>query len=101
MQLRAAVQFQKPHIAGSVNTAADFLSRLELKVTERIRLKIREDVQKTPIEVTTSSSDVADKELFFFTQLDVEDATERLTLQRKENSRKKASEWEDMRNHPQ
>ena len=46
------------HIAGSVNTAADFFSRLELKVTERIRLKIREDVQTTTIEVTTSSSDV-------------------------------------------
>ena len=54
--------FKIAHIAGSVNTAADFLSRLELKVTERIRLKIREDVQKTPIEVTTSSSDVADEE---------------------------------------
>ena len=29
--------FEIAHIAGSVNTAADFLSRLELKVTERIR----------------------------------------------------------------
>ena len=35
--------FKIAHIAGSVNTAADFLSRLELKVTEKIRLKIRED----------------------------------------------------------
>ena len=33
--------FKFAHIAGSVNTAADFLSRLELKVTEKIRLKIR------------------------------------------------------------
>ena len=41
--------FKIAHIAGSVNTAADFLSRLELKVTERIRLKIREDVQTTPL----------------------------------------------------
>ena len=47
------------HIAGSVNTAADFLSRLELIVTEKIRLKTRENIQTTPIEVTTSSSDVA------------------------------------------
>ena len=31
--------FKIAHIAGSVNTAADFLSRLELKVTEKIRLK--------------------------------------------------------------
>ena len=36
------------HIAGSVDIAADFLSRLELKVTEKIRLKIREDIQTTP-----------------------------------------------------
>ena len=54
--------FKIAHITGSVNTAADFLSRLELKVTEKIRLKIREDVQTTPIEVTTSSSDIADEE---------------------------------------
>ena len=32
--------FKTAHNAGSVNTAADFLSRLELKVTEKIRLKI-------------------------------------------------------------
>ena len=68
--------FKIAHIAGSVNTAADFLSRLELKVTERIRLKIREDVQTTPIEVTASSSDVADDEQFFFTHTDDHDETE-------------------------
>ena len=33
--------FKIADIVGSVKTAADFLSRLELKVTERIRLKIR------------------------------------------------------------
>ena len=53
--------FKIAHIAGSVNTAAVFLPRLELKVTEKIRLKIREDIQTTPFEVTTSSSDVADE----------------------------------------
>ena len=37
--------FKVAHIAGSVNTAADILSRLELKVTEKIHLKIREGVQ--------------------------------------------------------
>ena len=36
--------FKIAHVAGSVNTAADFLSRLELKVTEKIRLKIRERI---------------------------------------------------------
>ena len=60
--------FKTAHIAGSVNTAADFLSRLELKVTEKIRLKIREDIHTTPFEVTTSSSDVADEKQNFFTR---------------------------------
>ena len=76
-------KFKIAHIAGSVNTAADFHSRLELKVTERVRLKIREDVQTTPIEVTTSSSDVADEEQFFFTHTDDHDETEGQILQRK------------------
>ena len=62
--------FKIAYIAGSVNTAADFLSRLELKVTKKTRLKIREDIPTTPIEVTTSSSDVADEEQIFFTQAD-------------------------------
>ena len=63
-------------IADSVNAPVDLFSRLELKVTERIRLKIKEDVQTTPIEVTTSSSDVADEEQFFFTQTHDQDENE-------------------------
>ena len=62
--------FKRTHITGSVNIASDFASRLELKVTEKLRLKIREDIQTTLIEVPTSSSDVADEEQFFFTQAD-------------------------------
>ena len=85
--------FKIAHIAGSINTAADFLSRLELKVAEKIHLKIREDVPTTPIEVSTSSSDVADEEQFFFTQTDGQDETGEKILQRKEQSRKKAAEW--------
>ena len=64
------INFKIAHITGSVNTAADFLSRLELKVTEKIRLKIREDIQTTRIEVTTSSSEVAYEEQLFFPQAD-------------------------------
>ena len=85
--------FKIAHIAGSVNTAADFLSRLELKVTEKIRLKIREDVQTPPIEVTTSSSDVAVEKQFFFTCTDDHDETEEQILRRKEQSRHKPAEW--------
>ena len=75
--------FKIAHIASSVNKAADVLSRLELKVTKKIHLKIREDVQTTPIEVTTSSSDVADEEQFFFAQAHGEDETEEQTLEKK------------------
>ena len=84
--------FKKVHSAVSVNTAAAFFSRLELKVTEKIHLKIRQDVQTAPIEVTTSFSDVADGGQFFFTQADGEDETEDKILQRKDQSPKKATE---------
>ena len=85
--------FKIAHIAGSVNTATGFLSRLEPNVTEKIRLKISEDVQPRPIEVTTSSSDVADEEQFFFTQAGCEDEIKEQTLERREQSRKKSTEW--------
>ena len=85
--------FKIAHIAVSVNTAADFVSRLELKVTEKIRLKIREDIHTTPIEVTTSSSDVADEEQFFFTHADDTNESDEQTLERKERSRQNAKQW--------
>ena len=81
------------HIAGSVNTAADLLSRLEIKVTEKIRLKIGEDIHTTPIEVTTSSSDVADEEQIFFKHADDGTESEEQTLERKEQSRQNARQW--------
>ena len=49
--------FKIAHVAGSVNARANFLSRFEFKVTEKILLKIREDIQTPPIDVTTSSLD--------------------------------------------
>ena len=85
--------FKRADNAGSVNKAADFPSRLELKVTEEIHLKIREDVQTIPIDVTRCSSDVAYGEQFFLTQTDGEDETEEQILQGKEQSWKKATEW--------
>ena len=85
--------FKLAHIAGSVNTAADFLSRLELKDTEKIRLKIREDIHTTPIEVTTSSSDVADEKQFFFTHADDTNESEEQTLEQKDQSRQNEKQW--------
>ena len=86
------ISFKIAHIAGSVNNAADFLYRLDLKVTEKIRIKIREDIQITRIEVTTSCSDAADEKKFFFTQSDNSDALEEQTLERKERSRQNAKQ---------
>ena len=43
--------------------------------------------------MSTSSSDVADEEQFFFTQPDSQDETEEQILQRKEQSQKKAAKW--------
>ena len=82
--------FKIAHIAGWVNTAADFLSWLELKVTEKIRLYIRENNQTTPIQVTTSSSDAGDEEQFFFTQANKDNESEEQTLQRKKQSTQNA-----------
>ena len=88
--------FKIEHNAGSVNTAAEFFSRLELKVTEKIRLKIREDIQTTPAEVTTSSSDVADEEQFFFTNADDSIESKEQTLERKEPSRQNAKHFDNV-----
>ena len=84
--------FKIAHIARSINTAADFLFRLYLEVTEKESLKIRDDIQTTPIEVTTTSSDVADEEQFFLAQAEDESESEVETLQRKEKSRQEAME---------
>ena len=92
--------FKIAHVAGSVNTATDFLSRLELKVTEKIRLKIREDIHTTPIEVTTSSSDVADEEQFFFTHAETLKSQKNRPLNEKSNRDKIRSSGPRMKNHP-
>ena len=84
--------FKIAHIAGSINTAADFLSRLKPNVTEKIRLKIREDFQTTPNEVTTSSSQIADEEQFSFTQPDNESESDEQTFQQTKESWQNAME---------
>ena len=43
--------------------------------------------------MTTSSSDVADVEQFFFTQADNNDESEEQTLERKEQSKQNAKQW--------
>ena len=60
-------KFRIMHVAGSQNTAADFLSRLELTPKEKVQLKLRNDILTSPIVVNIQSSDVAvEEQLFFF-----------------------------------
>ena len=56
------------HIPGKNNTAADYLSRLELDPNEKLILKIREDVENRPIEVKVQSAGVSEEEQVFFTE---------------------------------
>ena len=93
MWLCAAIYFQKSTHRWSVNPAVDFLSRLGLKFTKKIRLETRQDIQTKHIEVTTSSSDAADEEQFLYTQADKNNDSEEQTLARKEQSKQNAEQW--------
>ena len=77
--------FKIAHIAGSVDAAADFISELEMKLTETICFKMQEGIQKTHIEVTMSSSDVVDEVQFFFSQEVKENESEEQILERNNN----------------
>ena len=59
---------------------------------------IWEDVQKTPIDVTTTSSDVAYEEQLFFTQTDGEDDTAKQTFAGKEQPQKRRQIGQQMKN---
>ena len=88
--------FEIALIVGSVNTAADLLSRLELK-----------DPSQNPGGCTNKCyrgeniADVADKVQFFFTQADGGDKTEEQIFQLKSNLGKCQQNVWQIRNHPQ
>ena len=81
--------FRIMHVAGSQNTAADFLSRLELTLKEKVQLKLRDDILTTPIDVNLQSSHVADEEQLFFLP-DEEDESEQEFFARKALSKRRA-----------
>ena len=66
MWLCVAIKLQNNTLAAQLTLRLAFSPDWN-PVTKKIRLNIREDIQTTPIVVTTSSSDVADEEQFFFT----------------------------------
>ena len=62
--------FTIAHIPGKMNTAADFLSRLEMDPNEKVILKIREDIPTKPIDVNIESTGIAQEETVFFDPTD-------------------------------
>ena len=79
--------FTIAHIPGKMNTAADFLSRLEMDPNEKLILKIREDIPTKPIEVNIESTGIAREEPVFFDPTDQQDTTEKELWQRRKETR--------------
>ena len=53
------------HVAGSMNTAADFLSRTEVNPVEKLEMSIRNDIQTKAIEVKIQSSGIVEEEQIY------------------------------------
>ena len=85
------------HVAGSQNTGADFLSRLELTPKEKVQLRIRDDILTSPIEVYLQLSDVADEEQLFFLP-DEHEESEQEIIARKQLSKSRAQEEKEQQN---
>ena len=77
--------FTIDHIPGKNNTAADYLSRLEICPKEKLVLRIREDIPTTPIELNVQSAGVTEEDQIFYT--DDEEETEEQLWQRKKEAR--------------
>ena len=83
--------FTIAHVPGKMNTAADFLSRLDLHPKDKVHLTIGDDIRTTPIQVNIQSSDVAEEEQFFFMPHD-DTETEEQIWERKLRARKKIAD---------
>ena len=77
--------FTIAHIPGKNNTAADYLSGLEICPKEKLILRIREDISTTPIELNVQSAGVTEEEQIFYTDDDEE--TEEQIWKRKQDAR--------------
>ena len=72
------------HVAGTRNTAADFLSRIDLNPKERVELKIRNDITIRPIRVNLLTTDVADEEQHFLLPEETIETEEEILLQKEQ-----------------
>ena len=78
------------HVAGAMNTAADFLSRAEVNQTEKLEMNIRNDVITKAIEVKIQSTGVAEEESLYI--LPEEVPSEQQLWEEKESLRKTAKD---------
>ena len=85
--------FHIMHVAGTQNTAAYFLSRIDLNPKEKVELKIRNDITIQPIQVNLQLEDVADEEQLFFLPEETIETEEEILLQ-KEQARQNARDEE-------
>ena len=76
------------HVAGSMNTAADFLSRTEVAPTEKLELTVRNDIHTKAIEVNIQSSGIAEEEQIYI--LPEDEIDENQLWQEKQNIRNQA-----------
>ena len=53
------------HVAGSMNTAADFLSQTEVNPIEKLEMNIRKDIQTKAIEVNIQSTGIVEEEQIY------------------------------------
>ena len=79
--------FTIAHIPGKMNTAADFLSRLEMDPNEKVFSKNREDIPTQLIEVNIESTGIAQEETVFVDPTDQQETTEKELWKRKEEAR--------------
>ena len=79
--------FTFAHIPGKMNTAADFLSHLEMDPNEKIILKTREDIPTKQMEVNIESTGIAQEGPVFFDTTDHRKTTEKEFWSRKEEVR--------------
>ena len=77
--------FTIAHIPGKNNTAADYLSCLEICPKEKLILRIREGISTTHIELNVQSAGVTEEEQIIYTDDDEE--TEEKIWKRKQDAR--------------
>ena len=76
------------HVAGSMNTAADFLSRTEVIPTGKLEMTIRNDIHTKAIEVNIQSTGIVEEEQIYI--LPDEEIDENQLWEEKQNTRNQA-----------